>query len=77
VIQATIPGDINGDGKVSFSDLLILAQHYGKTGATFSDGDLNADGTVGFADLLILAQNYGRTTAADLLRAAARRRPSS
>jgi hypothetical protein len=55
-----IPGDANLDGKVNFSDLLILAQHYGvSSGAMWGDGDFNNDGSVGFDDLLILAQNYG------------------
>jgi hypothetical protein len=71
---APLPGDANGDGRVNFADLLILAQNYGKTGATYSQGDFTGDGTVGFADLLILAQNYGRTNAAAVLKAAARLR---
>jgi len=55
-------GDANLDGAVNFSDLLILAQHYGRTsGQTFSTGDFNTDGGVGFDDLLILAQNYGKS----------------
>ena len=59
-MQSQIPGDANGDGKVDFSDLLILAQNYGKMpGEMYSDGDFNGDGGVGFDDLLILAQNYG------------------
>jgi len=59
-MQSQIPGDANGDGKVDFADLLILAQNYGKMpNETFSDGDFNNDGAVGFDDLLILAQNYG------------------
>ena len=56
----TLTGDVNHDGSVGFSDLLILAQHYGTAG-TFSAGDVNYDGTVGFADLLLLAQNYGKS----------------
>jgi hypothetical protein len=63
--QNQIPGDANGDGKVNFADLLILAQNYGKTsGAMFSTGDFNNDGGVGFDDLLILAQHYGFGTGA-------------
>jgi len=58
-------GDANRDGKVDFSDLLVLAQHYGTpTGASRSDGDFNGDGTVNFGDLLLLAQHYGSTDAA-------------
>ena len=54
------PGDVNSDGRVDFSDLLILAQHYGlSSGATWAEGDFNRDHSVGFDDLLILAQNYG------------------
>jgi hypothetical protein len=54
-------GDVDLDGKVGFSDLLILAQHYGSNNAAWCDGDLNSDGSVNFADLLLLAQNYGNT----------------
>jgi len=58
-------GDLNNDGSVNFTDLLALAQNYGRTsGATWAQGDLNGDGSVGFADLLLLAQNYGTTSAA-------------
>ena len=56
----TLTGDVNHDGSVGFSDLLVLAQHYGTAG-TFSAGDVNYDGTVGFADLLLMAQNYGKS----------------
>jgi hypothetical protein len=61
-VTPPLPGDANGDRKVDFSDLLILAQNYGKTGQSFATGDFNGDGVVGFPDLLILAQNYGRTS---------------
>jgi hypothetical protein len=63
---ATLPGnqfnraDFNHSGKVDFSDLLILAQNYGKA-ADNAHGDANGDGKVDFSDLLILAQNYNKT----------------
>ena len=61
----SIPGDANRDGKVNFSDLLILAQHYGESPlATWTDGDFNGDGWAGFDDLLILAQHYGQALTA-------------
>lgn len=54
-----IPGDVNGDGAVDFTDLLALAQNYGEaSGELWYDGDFNGDGKVDFADLLALAQNY-------------------
>lgn len=52
-------GDTTGDGIVDFSDLLVLAQNYGKSNRTWSQGDLNGDAVVNFDDLLILAQHYG------------------
>lgn len=58
-VYATIPGDVNLDGKVGFADLLTLAQHYGQQDVGWTGGDLTGSGTVGFADLLELAQNYG------------------
>ena len=56
-----VRGDVNHDGKADFSDLLIVASHYGQTGLPlYEAGDLNGDGKVSFADLVVLAQNYGR-----------------
>ena len=59
-VSSVLPGDANDDGHVNFDDLLILAQNYGKTDASFAQGDFNNDGTVNFDDLLLLAQNYGQ-----------------
>jgi len=56
-----LPGDANGDGRVGFADVIIVARHYGTTNATWADGDFNGDGSVGFDDLVVLARNYGRT----------------
>lgn len=52
-----LAGDVNGDGTVDFSDLLLLARSYG---ASFSGADFNGNGTVDFSDLLVLAQDYGQ-----------------
>ena len=51
-------GDTNLDGKVDFTDLLTLAQNYGRTNAYWDQGDFNYDGKVDFADLLKVGQNY-------------------
>lgn len=61
VVLPKLPGDADLNGTVDFTDLLTLAQHYGKIGAGWRDGDFNANRSVGFDDLLTLAQNYGRT----------------
>ena len=47
---------------MSFSDLLLLAQHYGTAQPLYEGGDLTGDGTVDFSDLLLLAQNYGQSS---------------
>ena len=71
---SSIPGDADGDGKVDFADLVLVARHYGQINGTWSRGDLNGDGSVGFDDLLIVARNYGKsvvsTTAAAAVGAA-------
>ena len=58
-VYATVPGDLNFDGRVNFTDLLTLAQHYGQQDAGWIGGDLDGSGTVDFGDLLTLAQHYG------------------
>jgi choice-of-anchor C domain-containing protein len=62
-VDAVPPGDANEDLRVGFDDLLVLAQHYGSTGASWNDGDFDGDGVVGFSDLLALAQHYGENAA--------------
>jgi hypothetical protein len=58
-----IPGDLNGDGTVNFSDLGILLSNYGDSGLSvpsdYALGDINGDGSVDFSDLGILLSNYG------------------
>jgi parallel beta-helix repeat protein len=58
-----IPGDINGDLKVSLADLVLLANAYGsKPGAPNwnPDADIDGNGAVGLSDLVILALDYGK-----------------
>ncbi|NOV04363.1 glycosyl hydrolase family 28 protein [Paenibacillus planticolens] len=56
-----IPGDLNGDGKVSIGDLAIVSKLYGKT-STDSDwdqskfADLNHDGVIDIVDLALIAR---------------------
>jgi hypothetical protein len=59
----TLTGDADHDGVVAFSDLVMVAQHYGQSGEGihWSTGDFNSDGIVSFADLVAVAQHYGNT----------------
>jgi hypothetical protein len=54
------PGDLDGDGTVGFSDLLILLAAWGECPAPPADcpADLDASGDVGFSDLLILLSSW-------------------
>jgi hypothetical protein len=54
------PGDLNGDGVVNVSDLLILLGAWGDCPqAEACPADLNDDGVVNVSDLLILLENWG------------------
>jgi len=50
--SAPVTGDLDGDGLVAFSDLLILLSAWGP--CTDCPADLDGDGAVGFSDVLIL-----------------------
>ncbi len=54
---AAIPGDLNGDGRVDFEDLLLLAEAYGRRGVNLA-ADLNGDGVVDADDLDLLREHY-------------------
>ncbi|MHC4414016.1 MAG: S8 family serine peptidase [Planctomycetota bacterium] len=62
-VQAALqspPGDINGDGTVGVSDLLLLLAAWGPCPDPPAEcpADLDGDGTVGITDLLILLANW-------------------
>lgn len=59
-----LAGDLNLDGQVSLSDLVILAQNYGKVWCQLG-WDPRADiatsyGAISLSDLVVLAQNYDK-----------------
>lgn len=63
LITITIPGDINGDFRVSLTDLVILAQAYGSSlgDAKWNpNADIDANGVVNVTDLVTLATYYGQ-----------------
>jgi hypothetical protein len=58
-IKYTYSGDASLDGQVNLTDLTILANHFGSSGANWDQGDFSYDGTVNLADLSILANDFG------------------
>jgi len=56
-------GDLNGDGVVNVTDLLLMLAFWGPVGA-LPAADLNGDGVVNVSDLLILLSNWGTCTSA-------------
>lgn len=63
-VQATIPGDVNGDGIVNVLDLTIVSLSYGlfKGEPGYNpEADLNEDGIVDMRDLVIVAYHLGWT----------------
>lgn len=55
-----IPGDLNGDGVVNTSDLMLLLEAWGPCPDPENcPADLNGDHVVDTADLLIMLQNWG------------------
>jgi parallel beta-helix repeat protein len=58
-----IVGDVNGDGRVSLADLVLVAWAYGSRPGNPNwnpDADIDSNGVVGLNDLVLLALNYGR-----------------
>ncbi len=53
---STCEADINGDGNVDVSDVLVMVSVWGTNDA---DADINGDGTVGVADLLLVIDGWG------------------
>ena len=52
-----LPGDVTGDGRVGFEDLLALAEAWGRRGVNLP-ADLDRDGVVDDADLALLRERY-------------------
>ena len=58
--QQSIPGDLDNDGQVGVSDLLILLLNWGPCqGCEDCPADLDNNCVVGVSDLLILLANWG------------------
>jgi hypothetical protein len=50
-----LAGDLNNDGIIDISDLVLCASHFDATGP---DGDVNADGVVNIYDLVLVGKNF-------------------
>ncbi|MCH8823404.1 MAG: hypothetical protein IH984_07835 [Planctomycetes bacterium] len=60
IIPAPVAGDVNGDGIVNTTDLLILLGNWGKcTSCNVCPADLDGNCTVNTSDLLLLLGNWG------------------
>lgn len=52
-------GDVNHDGVVNLTDLLLLIRKFGKVTPVYELGDLDGNGSVNLADFVVVARNYG------------------
>jgi len=63
MVTVTVPGDVNGDTKVDFLDLALMANAYGKIEGSIEYNpyaDLNRDGIIDIFDLSELGKNYAQ-----------------
>jgi hypothetical protein len=57
-----IPGDLNRDGVVDITDIIIMARHYVGAAPYSSFYDFNGDNVVDIFDFVVITKNFGRTT---------------
>ena len=55
------PADVNGDGVVNITDLVLVASNFGQTGQ--NRADVNGDGVVNITDLVFVASAFGEDAA--------------
>lgn len=54
------PWDVNNDGEINISDLVLVGRHFGETGKVVV-GDVNSDGTVDLLDLVLVGRHLGES----------------
>ena len=61
ISHAWLPWDLNRDGIIDITDLLILGSNFGKRASELNDPslDINGDGIVDIIDLVIVSIHYG------------------
>ena len=57
----TLPGDLDGNGDVSFPDFLVLSTNFNQDGLNYTQGNIDLAGIVGFPDFLVLSSNFNKT----------------
>lgn len=58
--QSIVRYDVNGDGKVDISDLILVGRNFGKYGEDI-EGDVNGDGVVDISDLVLVGKHFGES----------------
>ncbi|MGB8779113.1 MAG: CARDB domain-containing protein [Candidatus Bathyarchaeia archaeon] len=64
-VTVRIVGDVNGDGKVDISDVIVVENAFGSypTHPRWNiTSDVNADGIVNMADITLVLSNFGKST---------------
>ncbi len=61
LVSPATPGDANRDGRVSFSDYVLLETNFGKSGS-WAQGDFDGDGVITFKDYIVLERNFGQSS---------------
>jgi len=62
--QSSIKGDINNDGVINMSDVILLATKFNSVsgdGKYVAAYDLNGDGVINMSDVIIIAANFNKT----------------
>ncbi len=77
LLEPSITGDANLDGKVDINDLTIVLAHYGQTGMTWADGEFTGSGTVDINDLTVVLAHYNQSAGASAAGMAAVPEPST
>ena len=57
-----LPEDVNNDGSVNATDLILVASHFGESGQ--NDADVNGDGVVNITDLTLVMAAFENTAGA-------------
>ena len=57
------PFDVNNDGVVDVTDLVLVASNFSETGVGV-EGDVNADGVIDIFDLVLVAKRFGEDVSA-------------